>query len=148
MATPFLPLRALQKTYETADGVIGIHLYLLDVTVEALVDTYDTVDDLPGLLPTTGSYDATTGIDAGDWPVVYDDDVDVMEVGLPGAAWASTDTYTLMFRWVVLARADGTILTTVDFGVAQTLDDELLKLWAPESADIPGSYPVLKWTKA
>lgn len=147
MATPFMPLRALQTWYESDDGVIEVHLHFLDVTVTALVDGYATINDLPGLVPSTGNYQADTGI-VTSWPLRYDDDTGVMELSLPAMSWASDDTYTLMWRWLVLARGDGIILTAIDYEVAQTLTAAPLKLWATESADIPGSFPVLTWSRA
>ncbi len=148
MSTPFVPLQAIQAWYDTEEATVPISVYLLDATVTSLLDSYETVADLPGLLPTTGDYDATHGLDAGAWPLFYDTTAGVLELSLPDVDWGSTENLDLTFRWAVFAMADGTLLTAVDFGAAQTLTGEPLRLAAAESSYIPNSYPVLRWRKA
>lgn len=146
--TPFSPLKALKSWYDDTDGHVAITIYLLDGTVTQLLDAYDTIDDLPGAVASTGAYDASTGIDAGDWPLNYDPDIGVMELSLPDSGWTSTDSYTLTYRWIVLCLPGGVILNAVDYGSLQTLTNEPLKLHADESTDIPNSYAVYRWRKA
>ncbi len=146
MATAFTPLKALQHHYDS-DGLVPVTIHLLDGTVTELLDSYATVDDLPGLLPSDATYDASTGIPAGDWPLNYDSDAGVLELSTPDPTWVSDDHYSLSFRWIVLALTDGSIITTVDVGQITTLDDDPLQLHAAESQDLPNSYPVLRWRR-
>jgi hypothetical protein len=148
MATSFIPLAGLQAVYDDDDTAATVTVYLLDATVTELLDGYDNVSDLPGLLPTGGGYDATTGLAAGAWPLYFDADAAVMELSLPDTSWASDETLSVTFRWVVLALPGGTVLTAVDFGSAQTLSDAPLQLYATRSTELPNSYPVFRWRKA
>lgn len=148
MPTPFVPLQAIQSWYDDSPGIISVRLFLLDATVTTLLDSYDTVSDLPGRLATTGSYNHDNGINAGNWPLYYDSAAGVLELSLPSATWISTSTYTLTFRWIVISLISGYILTTIDLGSAQSITSNKMSLYTTQSATIPNSYPVFRWAKA
>lgn len=144
----FLPLKALRAWYDDAPGIVVPTLYLLDATVTDLSDTYTLVTELPGLLPGgVGGYEGS-GIYGGSWPLNYDSDAGVMELSLPGPDWSTQEQFSLTFRWIAFTLTGGILLTVVDMGAAQTLDHEPLRIYADESAYIPGSYPVFQWRRA
>lgn len=145
--TAFTPLKALQSVYDDTTGQLDVSLYFLGGAVTSMLDSYETIDDLPGQLASTGNYDASVGIDAGEWPLNFDTTAKVMELSLPDSTWASDDTYNLSFRWLILVMPGGYVLNAVDFGALKTLTNEPLQLHADESDDIPNSYPVFRWTK-
>lgn len=145
--TTFVPLKAIQAWYDDDDtGLVAVSLYLLDATA-APQDSDVTVDDLDGLVPSTGAYDASTGIPAGDWPLNWDADAGVLELSLPDAGWASDDTYTVSFRSLAIVLPGGVVLSVVDFGASHTLTGQPLEVHADESDDIANSYPVFRWRK-
>jgi len=144
----FVPLRAIQAWYDDTPAVISPSLFFLDSSVTTMLDSYTRVLDLPGRVATTGPYNSATGIPGGDWPLNYDVDTAVLELSLPAATWASTDSYTLSFRWIAIALTGGTLLDLIDFGTAQTLAGAPLSLYTGESTYIPGSYPIFRWRKA
>ncbi len=146
-STSFVPLKALQSYYDDTTAYVNVHLYLLGTT-GAVLDGDAVISDVDGALATTGSYNATTGIDAGEWPLNYDTDAAAMELSVPDGAWTSTSTYSLTYQWIVVTLPGGFIATAVNLGTAQTLAAATLAVYANESTYIANSFPVLRWRKA
>lgn len=146
--TKYLPLSIADQFYGTNGIPVNVMLLLSSTT--AIGEAYDQATDLAMWeVPTGGGYVAggsggiampaltrMSGITAG-----------VVEFSTGTANWTSPGSYTVAdFRWLVLSTTNK-LMAIWDLGTAQSLSNEPLVLGVAQSADITGSYPVLKFKR-
>lgn len=149
MSTAHISQYSIENNYAPeATDAQAVTIFLADSSLTAWDDTWKLIGDVTGKLATTGSYNGTSGIAAGNWPWKKSGDGSTVEISLPASTWTSTGTYSLSFRWVIFCLYGTYLLTAVDLGSTQTLSAASLQLTTAESADIAGSYPIYRIRKS